>query len=49
MRCFPAASLLEADEVVQVFSQDKKNPKIFRGFSYPTYLDLARETASSRV
>jgi predicted permease len=27
-------------EVVQVFSQDKKNPKTFRGFSYPTYLDI---------
>src|SRR6476646_9838273 len=27
-------------EVVQVFSQDKKNPKAFRGFSYPTYLDI---------
>jgi putative ABC transport system permease protein len=30
----------KADEVVQVFSQDKKNPKTFRGFSYPTYLDI---------
>lgn len=29
-----------AKEVVQVFSQDKKNPKVFRGFSYPTYLDI---------
>ena len=28
------------DEVVQVFSQDKKNPKTYRGFSYPTYLDM---------
>src|SRR5436190_1978131 len=28
------------NEVVQVFSQDKKNPKVFRGFSYPTYLDI---------
>src|ERR1039457_4267180 len=27
-------------DVVQVFSQDKKNPKTFRGFSYPTYRDL---------
>ena len=25
---------------MQVFSQDKKNPKTFRGFSYPTYLDI---------
>jgi predicted permease len=30
----------KADEIVQVFSQDKKNPKTFRGFSYPTYLDI---------
>ena len=29
-----------ASEVVQIFSQDKKNPKTFRGFSYPTYLDI---------
>jgi putative ABC transport system permease protein len=28
------------NDVVQVFSQDRKNPKVFRGFSYPTYLDI---------
>jgi predicted permease len=27
-------------EVVQIFSQDKKNPKTYRGFSYPTYQDI---------
>src|SRR5256714_687767 len=27
-------------EVVQVFSQDKRNPKTYRGFSYPTYQDI---------
>lgn len=27
-------------EVLQVFSQDKKNPKTYRGFSYPTYADI---------
>lgn len=27
-------------ELVQVFSQDKKNPKTYRGFSYPTYRDI---------
>lgn len=27
-------------ELVQVFSQDKKNPKTYRGFSYPTYKDI---------
>jgi len=31
------------DQVVQVFSQDRKNPKLFRGFSYPTYLDIREE------
>ncbi len=27
-------------EMVQVFSQDTKDPKKFRGFSYPTFLDI---------
>ena len=39
-----------ANEVVQIFSQDKKNPKTFRGFSYPTYLDIRdRNTMFSGV
>ncbi len=39
-----------AEEVVQVFSQDKKNPKTFRGFSYPTWLDIrAQNTVFSGV
>src|SRR6266404_1415358 len=33
----------KASEVVQVFSQDKKNPKTFRGFSYPTYVDIREQ------
>jgi predicted permease len=33
----------KANEVVQVFSQDRKNPKMFRGFSYPTYLDIREQ------
>jgi predicted permease len=32
-----------ANEVVQIFSQDKKNPKTFRGFSYPTYVDIREQ------
>src|SRR5436853_6647348 len=37
-------------EMVQLFSQDKKNPKKFRGFSYPTYLDVrAQNTVFSDV
>src|SRR3954452_8586056 len=27
-------------ELVQMFSQDKKSPKTYRGFSYPTYRDI---------
>ena len=27
-------------EMVQIFSQDKTKPKMFRGFSYPTYVDI---------
>jgi predicted permease len=33
----------KANEIVQVFSQDKKDPKSFRGFSYPTYLDIREQ------
>ena len=35
----------KANEVVQVFSQDKKNPKTFRGFSYPTYVDIREQNS----
>ena len=27
-------------EIAQLFSQDKKDPKNFRAFSYPTYCDI---------
>ncbi len=37
---FRPPSYAGASEIVQIFSQDAKNPKTFRGFSYPTYLDL---------
>ncbi len=30
-------------EVVQLFSQDKKDPKTFRAFSYPTYRDIREQ------
>src|ERR1700758_2750081 len=30
-------------EMVQLFSQDKKDPKRFRGFSYPTFLDIRKQ------
>src|SRR3954452_3342975 len=37
---FQPAHYPKPHEVVQVFSQDKKNPKTFRGFSYPTFADI---------
>src|SRR2546423_5683823 len=37
--CTPPAYAKPA-ELVQVFSQDKKSPKTYRGFSYPTYQDI---------
>src|SRR5256714_1052031 len=30
-------------EMAQLFSQDKKDPKKFRGFSYPTYRDIREQ------
>ncbi|MEY2557298.1 MAG: hypothetical protein QOE34_723 [Verrucomicrobiota bacterium] len=33
------------NEVVQIFSQDKKSPKTFRGFSYPTYRDIRKQNS----
>src|SRR6476469_8481377 len=36
----------KASEIVQVFSQDKTNPKTFRGFSFPTYLDLREQNTA---
>jgi predicted permease len=32
-------------ELVQVFSQDKKNPDKFRGFSYATFLDVREQNS----
>jgi predicted permease len=37
---FQAPHYAKPQEVVQLFSQDKTDPKKFRGFSYPTYLDI---------
>ncbi|HVU33482.1 MAG TPA: ABC transporter permease [Opitutaceae bacterium] len=34
-----------ADEIVQVYSQDRKHPSSFRLFSYPTYRDIADQNA----
>jgi hypothetical protein len=40
---FAAPAYSNPQELVQVFSQDKKDPKKFRGFSYPTYLDVREQ------
>jgi predicted permease len=37
---FAPPAYAKPNEMVQLFSQDKKDPKKFRGFSYPTYLDI---------
>ncbi len=37
---FQPPAFTNPTEIVQLFSQDKKEPKTFRGFSYPTYLDV---------
>src|SRR5213080_4920703 len=37
---FAPPAYAKPSEVVQLFSQDKTDPKKFRGFSYPTYLDI---------
>ena len=47
---FAPPAYAKPHEMVQLFSQDKKDPKKFRGFSYPTYLDVREQnTAFSDV
>jgi predicted permease len=40
---FRPPAYVQPHEIVQVFSQDAKNPKSFRGFSYPTYRDIREQ------
>ena len=40
---FAPPSYQRPNEIVQLFSQDAKNPKTFRGFSYPTYRDICEQ------
>ena len=40
---FAPPSYARPHEMVQLFSQDKKDPKKCRGFSYPTYLDIRQQ------
>jgi predicted permease len=35
----------QPEQLVQVFSQNKKNPKTYRGFSYPTYRDIREQNS----
>ena len=40
---FQPPAFAQPREIVQLFSQDKKEPKTFRGFSYPTYVDIREQ------
>jgi predicted permease len=40
---FATPAYVKPHEMVQLFSQDKKDPKKFRGFSYPTFLDIREQ------
>jgi predicted permease len=40
---FAPPAYAKPHEMVQLFSQDKKDPKKFRGFAYPTYLDIREQ------
>ena len=40
---FAPPAYAKPHEMVQLFSQDNKDPKKFRGFSYPTYLDIREQ------
>jgi putative ABC transport system permease protein len=47
---FAPPAYAKPHDMVQLFSQDKKDPTKFRGFSYPTYLDIREQnTAFSDV
>jgi len=35
----------QPEQLVQVFSQNKKNPKTYRAFSYPTYRDIREQNS----
>lgn len=40
---FASPAYARPHQMVQLFSQDKNDPKKFRGFSYPTYLDVREQ------
>src|SRR5437868_14438576 len=40
---FAPPAYAKPHQMMQIFSQDKKDPKKFRGFSYPTYRDTREQ------
>lgn len=42
---FAPPGYAQPHELVQIFSQDKKNPKSFRAFSYPTLTDIREQNS----
>ncbi|MBA2434521.1 MAG: ABC transporter permease, partial [Chthoniobacterales bacterium] len=42
---FQAPGYARPAEIVQLFSQDKKDPQAFRSFSYPTFRDIREQSA----
>jgi predicted permease len=42
---FKPPEYAQPNQVVQVFSQDKKSPKIYKGFSYPTFRDVREQNS----
>ncbi len=43
---FSARPFPRSHEIVQLYTQDTKNPKDYRNFSYPTYRDLREQTGT---
>ncbi len=44
---FSARPFPQPEQIVQLYSQDVKNPKSYRTFSYPTYRDIAAQTGGT--
>jgi predicted permease len=42
---FAPPAYAQPTELMQVFSQDKKSPKTYRSFSYPTYRDIREQNS----
>ncbi len=40
---FKAPAYAHPNEIVQLFSQNRKDPQAYRGFSYPTYRDIREQ------